>query len=224
MKVFSRKFFLILLPFVFAAITLIVYFVSKNNFKNSSASNVKDFSGLIRYDEKYGVFEGKKTKIPEIVFKPIEEKVLGAINSNKWIEVDLSDQKLKAWEGDSLYLESLVSTGLPWWPTPTGEFYIWVKLRATKMEGGSGKYYYNLPNVPYVMFFSNDKIPKWRGFGLHGTYWHNDFGNVHSHGCVNLPTEIAEKLYFWTDPVFGENKNSVYADEENSGTKIVIHD
>jgi lipoprotein-anchoring transpeptidase ErfK/SrfK len=149
---------------------------------------------------------------------------LGVSNSQeKWIEVDLSDQHLKAWDGNSLFLETLVSTGLPWWPTPTGEFRIWVKLRATKMEGGEGAYYYNLPNVPYVMFFENSEVPGWRGYGLHGTYWHNDFGRVHSHGCVNLPTPVAEKLYYWTTPVMPEGRFTTFSSPENPGTRIIIH-
>jgi hypothetical protein len=92
------------------------------------------------------------------------------------------------------------------------------------MEGGEGKYYYNLPNVPYVMFFQNDRIPGSRGFSLHGTYWHNDFGSVHSHGCVNLPTPVAKELYYWIYPVLSNNQKSVYSSEDNPGTRIVIHE
>jgi lipoprotein-anchoring transpeptidase ErfK/SrfK len=121
-------------------------------------------------------------------------------------------------------LETLVSTGLPWYPTPTGEFRIWIKLRATKMEGGEGKYYYYLPNVPYVMFFENDQVPGWRGYGLHGTYWHNDFGTQRSHGCVNLPTTVAERLYYWVNPQLPGGKTSVKASSGNIGTRIVIHE
>ena len=150
--------------------------------------------------------------------------VLGITSSDKWIEVDLSDQNLKAWEGGSIFLESAISSGLPWWPTPKGEFNIWIKLRATKMEGGSGKYYYNLPNVPYVMYFQNETVPGKKGYGLHGAYWHNDFGTPRSHGCVNLPTNVAEKLYYWTDPQLTDGKNVVKATDEIKGTKVVIHD
>jgi len=162
--------------------------------------------------------------IPQLAFEEREFKVLSLSTEERWIEVDLSEQKLKAWEGGSLFLETPVSTGLPWWPTPKGEFRIWIKLRATRMEGGSGKYYYNLPNVPYVMFFENESVPGWRGYGLHGTYWHNSFGTPRSHGCVNLPTNIAKELYFWTTPTLPEGKGVVYASAENLGTRIVIHD
>ena len=175
-------------------------------------------------DEKVAYFEGEKIEVPAIANKDIFQPVLGVSNGEKWVEIDLSEQKVRAWEGDKLFLESLVSTGMPWWPTPTGEFRVWSKVRATKMEGGTGKYYYYLPNVPFVMFFESGSVPKWRGFSLHGTYWHNDFGTQRSHGCVNLPTEVAKELYYWTSPVLPEGKSTVYADDGNSGTRIVIHE
>src|SRR3989344_217454 len=183
-----------------------------------------DLSGSVNSLEKTAYFDGGVVNIPEDVFDIKASKVLGVANEERWIEVDLSEQRLKAWDGAKLFLETLVSTGLPWYPTPTGEFRIWIKLRATKMEGGNGKHYYYLPNVPYVMYFQNSDVPGWRGYGLHGTYWHNDFGTQRSHGCVNLPTEIAKELYYWTSPVLPEGKSTVYADEGNLGTKIVIHE
>ncbi len=174
---------------------------------------------------KQGVFEGKEVSVPTIAPTNDYAKtlVLGTSNEERWIEVDLSEQKVRAWEGSTLFLESLVSTGLPWTPTPTGEFRIWLKTRYTRMEGGSGRYYYNLPNVPYVMFIENAAIPGYKGYSLHGTYWHNDFGKVHSHGCINLPTPVAEKLYYWTSPVMN-GKTYLRASSDNLGTRVVIHD
>lgn len=183
-----------------------------------------DFSGDLDFNDKIGIFENKRVVIPEELFSEDEINVLGLANEEKWIEVDLSDQKLYAWEGTNKFLESLISSGLPWTPTPLGEFRIWIKLRAARMEGGSGKYYYNLPNVPYVMYFENGQIPGYRGYGLHGTYWHNDFGVRRSHGCVNLPTSIAKQLYYWVSPVLPEGKNSIRASSDNPGTRIVIHE
>jgi len=189
------------------------------------ASYVDDYSGKVDPIAKVGYYYGKEVIVPALATKEPKLAVMGVSSpTERWIEVDLSEQKIKAWDGDTLFLESLVSTGLPWWPTPTGEYRIWSKVRATKMEGGTGRYYYNLPNVPYVMFFENDKVPGWRGFSLHGTYWHNDFGRVHSHGCVNLPTPVAKQLYYWVSPELPEGKSSVYAAGENGGARIVIHE
>lgn len=168
-------------------------------------------------------FEGNKVSIPEDNNAKLTQ-VLGAnAETEKWIEVNLTEQKLIAYEGDSVYLETKVSSGLPWTPTPEGEFTIWGKFRYTKMEGGSGKYYYYLPNVPYVMFFENSDIAARKGYGLHGTYWHNDFGKPRSHGCINLPTSVAQQLFYWTGPVLPTDKGTVQASSDNPGTRIIIH-
>lgn len=219
--------FLFIPFFVIVALGVFSYTVKQVSPKVASACTAENFTGLIDPQDKIAVFEGKRFQVnSELASKQSQRSnVLGVYSGGeKWIEVDLSEQKLRAWEGSQLFLETPVSTGLPWWPTPQGEFRIWVKLRATKMEGGTGRYYYYLPNVPFVMYFENDQIPGWRGYGLHGTYWHNDFGTPRSHGCVNLPTPVAEKLYYWADPVLPNGKSSVYADEANRGTRIVIHE
>ncbi len=145
-----------------------------------------------------------------------DKKVLGA-SSNKWIEIDLSDQKLTAHEGDGIFLESLISSGL-WNRTPVGEYNIWYKIKSTKMEGGSkaNNTYYYLPNVPFDMFFYKD-------YGIHGTYWHNNFGQPMSHGCVNAPTSVAERLFYWTDPQLPVGKGYIRSSPENPGTRVVIH-
>ncbi len=190
----------------------------------SYAVETNDLSGTINFNELHGQYEEQDVEVPLDALKDEKQYVLGANNENRWIEVDLSEQRLKAWEGDHLFLETLVSTGLPGTPTPKGEFRIWTKLRATRMKGGTGRYAYNLPNVPYTMFFEGSGIPGYKGYGLHGTYWHNDFGRVHSHGCVNLPTEIAKQLYYWVGPELPEGKSSVRATAENLGTRIIIHE
>lgn len=190
------------------------------------ACTTNDYSGLLEPGATFASYHGEEFVLPDTLLAQNVENfpVLGVAEpSERYIEVDLSEQKLWAWDGDKLFLESLVSTGLPWWPTPTGEFRVWVKLRATRMEGGEGRYYYNLPNVPYVMYFENEDLPGWRGYGLHGAYWHNDFGATHSHGCVNLPVEVAEKLYFWATPDLPAQSSSVFASNENPGTRIIIH-
>ncbi len=149
-----------------------------------------------------------------------EERVLGVVQAygGKWIEINLSEQTLYAHEGDNIAYKFLISSG-KWGATPKGEFQIWIKLRYATMSGGSkgnGTYYY-LPNVPYVMYF-------YKGYGLHGTYWHNNFGTPMSHGCVNLSTIDAEKLYWWTNPVATEGKMVTHPTKEDPGTKVIIHD
>lgn len=124
--------------------------------------------------------------------------VLGEQAGNKRIEVNLANQHVYGYEGSTRIFDFVVSTG-KWAPTPRGTFTIQRKVRAQKMSGGNkaiGTYYY-LPNVPFVMFFGNSKIPWSRGFSFHGTYWHNNFGTPMSHGCVNMKTPEAEQLFNW---------------------------
>ena len=146
-----------------------------------------------------------------------EGVVLGTSEGEKWIDVDLSIQTVRAMEGESEAFRMLASTG-KWAPTPTGEYRIWIKLRYTKMSGGKkeNNTYYYLPNVPYVMYF-------YQGYGLHGAYWHNNFGQPMSHGCVNLSIADAEKLFYWADPQMSEGQWTVKATAENPGTRVVIH-
>ena len=171
-----------------------------------------------------GVFLGQKVSPPSIDLAAIDvkQKVLGEVSGGgeKHIYVDLAKQTLFAYEGDKLYLQALVSTG-KWGKTPTGDFKIWIKLRATRMSGGSGSDYYNLPNVPYVMFFSNSVVSQAAGFSLHGTYWHNNFGHTMSHGCVNMRTIDAQKLFDWVGP--NTQGYTTYAGSDNPGTLVTIY-
>lgn len=102
----------------------------------------------------------------------------------RWIDVDLSEQRVYAYRGDELINSFIVSTGTAAHPTVTGTFRIYIKLLYDDMAGPG----YFLPNVPYTMYF-------YQGYALHGTYWHSNFGTPMSHGCVNLHTEDAKWLF-----------------------------
>ena len=130
----------------------------------------------------------------------------------KWIEVYLGQQRLVAYEDGKPVFEALVSTGTARYPTVTGRFRIYLKLLYSDMAGPG----YYLRNVPYVMYF-------YRGYALHGTYWHNNFGRPMSHGCVNLRVEDARWLFYWTDPALPQGASFVYSSPDNPGTLVVIY-
>jgi lipoprotein-anchoring transpeptidase ErfK/SrfK len=139
-------------------------------------------------------FQGHTIIPPEIdVSKDIPGAVLGenVAAGEKHIYVDLSTQKLHAYQGTEKVMETFISSG-KWNRTPVGNYNVWLRLRATRMSGGSGADYYNLPNVPYTMFFYGD-------YGIHGAYWHNNFGHAMSHGCVNMRIVDARDLYNWAE-------------------------
>jgi LysM repeat protein len=104
------------------------------------------------------------------------------------IVVDLSNSSVYAYEDGVLVYEVLGSTGLPATPTVQGSFTVRTKVRAQTMSGPG----YWLPNVEWVMYF-------YQGYALHGAYWHNNFGQPMSHGCVNLTNEDARWLYEWAE-------------------------
>jgi lipoprotein-anchoring transpeptidase ErfK/SrfK len=110
----------------------------------------------------------------------------GVSKKERWIDVDLTNQMAHAFEGKKLVQSFVVSTGTWQTPTVTGLYRIYVKYEAADMAGPG----YYLPDVPYVMYF-------YKGYGLHGTYWHNNFGTPMSHGCVNLTTEDSGWLFNW---------------------------
>jgi lipoprotein-anchoring transpeptidase ErfK/SrfK len=134
------------------------------------------------------------------------------VAGGKWIDVDLTHQRMTAYEGNTPVFQALVSTGLPNTPTVVGQFHIYWKLSSTDMAGPG----YYLPGVPYTMYF-------YRGYALHGTYWHNNFGRPMSHGCVNLRTEDAQWLFNWADPPLPVGASHVRANDANPGTLVVVH-
>ena len=130
----------------------------------------------------------------------------------KWIDVDLSTQVLIAYEGEVEVFRTTVSTGGAWTPTVTGRFRIFHKLLSQTMSGPG----YVQPNVPYVQYF-------YGAYSIHGAYWHNDFGQPRSHGCVNLPVADAKWLFSWTDPQLPVGATQVWDSTSGTGTLVVVH-
>ena len=128
----------------------------------------------------------KTLKPTEPYYASVSDPPPAIKGDQRWIDVDLTNQTTSAYVGDTLVNTFIVSTGTWEHPTVTGQYQIYVKYVSTPMSGPG----YYLPGVPYVMYF-------YKGYGLHGTYWHNNFGTPMSHGCVNLRTEDASWLYDW---------------------------
>jgi len=130
-------------------------------------------------------------------------KTITLADSDRWIEVDLSEQKTTLWLGATPVQSFLISSGIWKHPTVTGEFAIHYKTVNQVMTGGSkasGDYYY-LPNVTWVSYFYQD-------YAFHTAYWHNNFGHPMSHGCINMRAADAKVLY----------------DFAPLGTRVVVHD
>jgi lipoprotein-anchoring transpeptidase ErfK/SrfK len=102
----------------------------------------------------------------------------------RWIDVNITAQTVYAYEGSEMIRAFLVSTGRARTPTMPGQFRIYVKFTKTDMRGPG----YHLKDVPFTMYYDGS-------YGLHGTYWHNNFGTPMSNGCINLRTEDAQWLF-----------------------------
>ena len=204
---------------VFLIVTSLYSLISAKNIPCANSISCKSAPKFEMETNAIGIFNNKPVKAPNIMLSQNENvnPVLGAQTSlgEKHIYVDLATQTLAAYEGETLIMKTFISSGL-WGKTPKGDFTIWSKFRSTRMSGGSGADYYDLPNVPYVMFFSNSEVPGSMGFSLHGTYWHNNFGHAMSHGCVNMKTTDVAKIFEWADgPVEGKKGTTItiYGDQ-----------
>ena len=133
------------------------------------------------------VWTGQKLRVNA---PPTTESLMRAAPADgaRWIEVNLTNQTLTAWQGDVAVLHTSVSTGTYLYPTVTGRYGINTKYPSQRMTGPG----YDLPGVPWVMYF-------YSGYAIHGAYWHNNFGTPMSHGCVNMRPGEAEMLYSWAD-------------------------
>lgn len=136
-------------------------------------------------------------------------------DENKWIHVDLSEQLVVAYQDGAPIRGFVISSGLPGTPTVTGEFRIRTKVSEQTMFGGVGANYYNLPGVKWVQYFYED-------YSFHGTYWHSNFGNPMSHGCVNMTDADAKWLFDWAGPVWDGETVWYKSTAENPGTLVIV--
>jgi hypothetical protein len=144
--------------------------------------------------------------------------------TERWIEVNLSQQTLIAFEGTRPVYATLVSTGKESkikekdHRTPTGEWRIREKHVATTMDGdgtAAGDLPYSIEDVPYVMYFHNS-------YAAHGAFWHRNFGVRMSHGCVNLAPLDAKRLFFFVDPPLPEGWHGAWSTPAQPGSRIVV--
>ncbi|KAA9084991.1 L,D-transpeptidase family protein [Microbacterium radiodurans] len=111
------------------------------------------------------------------------------------LEVDLGEQRLYLKENDVVVDSWLVSTGRPGADTQTGRYTIGWKTPMQNMRGtaaDSGVSYVQ-PNVKWAMYFNGDQA-------FHGVYWHSNWGNRMSAGCVGMPDSRAAQIYEWAVP------------------------
>lgn len=145
-----------------------------------------------------------------------------ATGDRKWIDISITKQTLIAYVGRTAVYATLVSTGRGGmgdpeteFASPRGTFMVYAKHVSATMDGADdASDSYSLLDVPFVQYFH-------KGFALHGTYWHDEFGRVRSHGCINLAPRDAAWLFEWTDPPVPDHWHGVV--NKDRGTVVHIH-
>jgi L,D-transpeptidase-like protein len=137
----------------------------------------------------------------------------------KWIDVNLKTQTLVAFEGPTTPIyATLFSSGRNEHETVPGSFRIREKHIAATMDADTAADGpYSIQDVPYIEYFNGS-------YALHGAFWHAAFGQVKSHGCVNLSPWDAKTIFGWTDPQLPEGWHAAYATKDHPGTRVVVHD
>lgn len=149
---------------------------------------------------------------PERIARPA-----GVEPNERWIDVHLAQQTLVAYEGDEPVFTTLVSTGRRAGSTPRGTHRIWIKMAIGTMDNVEDEEAvapYSMDGVPWIQYFAAD-------VALHGVYWHDRFGTVRSHGCVNLAPRDARFLYGFTSPVVADGWTVTLPTARSRGT--VVH-
>jgi lipoprotein-anchoring transpeptidase ErfK/SrfK len=162
-----------------------------------------------------GVGWGPGPYVPAVHLRRIDPSELTPISpevTNKRIEVNLKEQTITACENDQPVLTSRVASGFGSHYTPKGLHPVLFKNMASRMTGGVGDDFYDLPGVPFPTYIT------WSGVAIHGAYWHNDFGRPRSHGCLNVPAPVARWFWRWTVPNVPYEAALYYTPKDVKGT------
>jgi hypothetical protein len=136
--------------------------------------------------------------------------------NDRWIQVNLTEQVVIAHVGDTPVYATLTATGRPGYETVTGLYYHYVAHRTAPMRWLDADPPYSYSDVPYIQYFH-------QGYGLHGVYWHDNYGTVQSAGCVNLSPYDAHWFFQWAGPNVPEGQRTAYAGDGNLGTWVYVH-
>lgn len=191
----------------FSLLFIIVNSTSPKNFAGCVPKETRNFfdptlTAAIWQNQNIAPLQGLKNKLPED-----KQKVLGIESQDKIIEINLAKKTLTAHQGDNQILETPVNIG-KYFDTPVGEYSVLQKHLSVDLSGGSrlNQTYFYLPNVPYALYFNSQ-------FAILGSYWSKSFNGTSGFGCLEVPLEAAETLFYWADSP---------ASSSSPGTKVII--
>jgi len=178
-----------------------------------------------RLNEKYGsgdIFWGHAE-----AFRPLSPEDLAPIHpevEGKRIEVNIWYQTLSCFEGNREVYFARISSGALFdalgnrvdsWSTPIGESPIWRKGVSLPLSGGSASAGWSLPAVGWISLFVGT------GVAIHSTFWHNNYGEPSSRGCVNVSPEDAKWIFRWSSPIVPYDPGDVTV-EWPGGTNVLV--
>ncbi len=179
---------------------------------------VADDEGNWWYQLQEGIAHGPGPYVPASDVCPIPPEEMTPISpgrTDKWIEINIQEQRLICFEGEKVAFHTRISSGAAGTATPRGEYRVLYKRHTRRMIGGTGADYYDLPGIAFPTYFTRSAI------AVHGTYWHNDFVRPHSHGCVNVTNQAARWVFRWADPVVPYDEYEKKS-EPDEGTRVVV--
>jgi len=181
---------------------------------------VLDDSGVAWYQLKEGYTPWRPSVfVPATSLRPLPRREVAPLSpgvQDKVVEIDLTAQTVSCLEGGRPVFSTPAATGRWQTATPRGEFSVHYKRHTRRMNVQDIAEPYDLPGVAFPVYFT------WSGVAIHGTYWHNDYGRVHSHGCVNVSADAAKWIFRWVDPVISYEAYTQKADAEDKGTRVVV--
>lgn len=180
-----------------------------------------------RLNEKFG--SGDLFWAPAEAFHPLTAEEISPISphvdpADKRIVIKTWEQTLSCFEGKIEVYFARISSGAlydAWgkrvdaWETPVGEYPIWRKAISLPLSGGSASSGWSLPAVGWVSLFVGT------GVAIHSTYWHNNYGEPSSRGCVNAKPEDAKWIFRWSQPFVSIDPGDVTV-EMPGGTKVRV--
>ncbi|MBN1488096.1 MAG: L,D-transpeptidase family protein [Anaerolineae bacterium] len=177
-------------------------------------ASVLDREGRWWYQLQEGVTWGPGPYVPARTIRRIPPEALSPISPghpDKWIRISIEEQTVTCMEGETPVFSTPTASGLYGTGTPLGEFNILYKRHAQRMIGED----YDLPGIAFPVYFT------WSGVAIHGTYWHNDYGRRHSHGCLNVPNDAAQWIFRWVEPY---TPYELYTQRvpPGAGTRVVV--
>lgn len=123
----------------------------------------------------------------------------------RWIDVQLTQQLMTAYEDRNPVRVSVTTTGMAGWETPPGFFTILRRVANETMESGAigAENFYKLEDVLFTQYFTD------RGHAIHFAWWRTPetIGRPGSHGCLNLLFDDSQFYWEWA----------------NIGTPVYVH-